>query len=92
MLVSQVALPVFRKSRMLIAVAIVIGVVIAAATGWVPIVAGAIIGCILMVMTRCITLDEAYGSINWRVIFLLAGVLTLGTGLEKTGAAGSWAI
>ncbi len=86
-LVSQVALPVFRKSRMLIAVAIVIGVVIAAATGWVPIVAGAIIGCILMVMTRCITLDEAYGSINWQVIFLLAGVLTLGTGLEKTGAA-----
>ena len=86
-LVSQVELPVFRKSRMLTAVAIVAGVVAAAASGYIPIVAGAIIGCILMVMTRCITLDEAYGSINWQVIFLLAGVLTLGTGLEKTGAA-----
>ena len=86
-LVSQVELPVFRKSRMLTAVAIVAGVVAAAASGYIPIVAGAIIGCILMVMTRCITLDEAYGSINWQVIFLLAGVLTLGTALEKTGAA-----
>ena len=86
-LVSQVDLPVFRKSRMLTAVAIVAGVVVAAATGVVPIVAGAIVGCILMVMVRCLTLDEAYGSINWQVIFLLAGVLTLGTALEKTGAA-----
>ena len=86
-LVSQVELPVFRKSRMLTAVAIVTGVVAAAASGFIPIVAGAIVGCILLVMTRCITLDEAYRSINWQVIFLLAGVLTLGTGLEKTGAA-----
>jgi di/tricarboxylate transporter len=38
-------------------------------------------------MARCLTLDEAYESINWQVIFLLAGVLTLGTALEKTGAA-----
>ncbi|HQB38881.1 MAG TPA: SLC13 family permease [Deltaproteobacteria bacterium] len=86
-LVSQVELPVFRKSRMLTSVGIVVAVVAAAATGTVPIVAGAIIGCILMIMCRCLTLDEAYASINWQVIFLLAGVLTLGTALEKTGAA-----
>lgn len=86
-LVSQVELPNFRKSRMLTAIAIVAGVVLAAATGAVPIVAGAIVGCILMVLTRCLTLEEAYGSINWQVIFLLAGVLTLGTALETTGAA-----
>lgn len=86
-LVSQVGLPTFRKSRMMIGVAIVVGVVLAAATGLVPIVSGAIVGCILMVMTRCLTLEEAYGAINWQVIFLLAGVLTLGTALEKSGAA-----
>jgi di/tricarboxylate transporter len=86
-LVSQVGLPTFRKSRMMIGIAIVVGVVLAAATGLVPIVAGAIVGCILMVMTRCLTLEEAYGAINWQVIFLLAGVLTLGTALEKSGAA-----
>jgi len=86
-LVSEVALPVFRKNRMLAAVAIVAGVIAAAAMGIVPIVAGAIVGCILMILARCLTLEEAYGSINWQVIFLLAGVLTLGTALETTGAA-----
>jgi di/tricarboxylate transporter len=72
---------------MLAAVAIVAGVIAAAATGVVPIVAGAIVGCILMVLTRCLTLEEAYAAINWQVIFLLAGVLTLGTALETSGAA-----
>jgi di/tricarboxylate transporter len=86
-LVSEVALPTFRKSRMLGALAIVAAVVAAATTGLVPIVAGAIVGCIAMIMARCLTLEEAYGSINWQVIFLLAGVLTLGTALETSGAA-----
>jgi di/tricarboxylate transporter len=86
-LVSQVELPLFRKSRMLTAIAIVTAVVFAAASGVVPIVSGAIVGCILMVLSRCLNLEEAYRSINWQVIFLLAGVLTLGTALEKTGAA-----
>ena len=86
-LVSQVELPRFRKRLMLTAVAIVAGVIAAAATGYVPIVAGAIVGCILMVLSKCLTLEEAYASINWQVIFLLAGVLTLGTALETTGAA-----
>jgi di/tricarboxylate transporter len=86
-LVSQVNTPAFRRSRMLFGLAIVGAVVFAASTGLVPIVAGAITGCILMVLTRCLTLEEAYASIHWQIIFLLAGVLTLGTALEKTGAA-----
>ncbi len=40
-----------------------------------------------MVLTGCLTLEEAYRSIEWKVIFLLGGVLALGMALEKTGAA-----
>lgn len=86
-LVSQVEMPVFRKSRMGIAVLIVGGVVGSAAAGIIPIVTGAIIGCCLMILCRCLTLEEAYAAINWQVIFLLAGVLTLGVALENSGAA-----
>ena len=86
-LISQVEMPVFRKKRMLAAIMIVTGVVAAAATGVVPIVSGAIIGCCLMILSGCLTLDEAYSAISWQVIFLLAGVLTLGNALESSGAA-----
>jgi uncharacterized membrane protein len=52
-----------------------------------PIVTSAVAGSVVLVLTKCITLEEAYAAIEWRVIFLLAGVLTLGAALEKTGAA-----
>ena len=42
----------------------------------------------LYILFGILTLEEAYRSIEWRVIFLIAGVLTLGIAMEKTGAAG----
>jgi di/tricarboxylate transporter len=86
-IVSEVGLPEFRKHKILPAAMIVVGVIAAAALNILPIVVSAIIGCVLLVLTGCITLEEAYEAIDWRVIFLLAGVLTLGIALEKTGAA-----
>lgn len=86
-IVSEEGLQDFRKSKIVPALLIIIAVVLAAASGTLPIVTAAITGCVLMVLTRCITLDEAYKAIEWRIIFLLAGVLTLGIALEKTGAA-----
>jgi len=85
--ISEVEIPALRKTRTAIAIAIVTGVVATAALGIVPILAGAIIGCILMILTGCLTLDEAYDAIEWRVIFLMAGMMTLGAAMEKTGAA-----
>lgn len=86
-LVSEVGLPTFRRQQMLPALLIIGGVVAGAALNAVPIVIGSLLGCVLMVLTRCITLEEAYQAIEWRVVFLLAGVLPLGIALEKTGAA-----
>ncbi|MBN1397356.1 MAG: SLC13 family permease [Bacteroidetes bacterium] len=85
--VSEVGLPNYRKRKIFTAVLIAAGVIGTAAMGLLPIVISAICGCVLMVITKCITLDEAYKAIDWKVIFLLAGALTLGVALEKTGAA-----
>lgn len=85
--VTEVGLPKYRKKKILPALAIMTGVIATAALGIFPIIVSAIVGCVLMVLTRCITLEEAYQAVDWRVIFLLAGALTLGTALEKTGAA-----
>jgi di/tricarboxylate transporter len=85
--VSEVGLPKYRTRKVLPALMIVAGVVTTAALGILPIVISAIIGCVMLVVTRCITLEEAYRAIDWKVIFLLAGALTLGVALEKTGTA-----
>ena len=86
-IISEVNLAKVKKAKAFTAAAIMIGVVVIAANGIFPIVQSAIIGSVLMVLTGCITLEGAYKAINWKVIFLLAGVLTLGLGIEKSGAA-----
>jgi len=44
-------------------------------------------GALGMILTRVMTIDEAYQSVDWRTIFLLAGLIPLGIATEKTGAA-----
>ena len=46
-----------------------------------------VIGSVLMVLTGCLTMDEAYDSIDWRTVFLVGGMLTLGSAMENTGTA-----
>jgi len=52
-----------------------------------PIAVAMLLGAVLMLLTRCITPEEAYRHMQWRVIILIAGMLTLGTAIETTGTA-----
>lgn len=76
-----------RLERATMAGAIVAGVLAATMTGWLRIDVAALIGVVLMVLTRILSMDEAYRAIDWRAVFLIAGLLPLGTALERTGAA-----
>ena len=44
-------------------------------------------GAVGMILTRVLTLDEAYRSVDWMTVFLLAGLIPLGIAFEETGAA-----
>jgi di/tricarboxylate transporter len=46
-------------------------------------------GALAMVLGRVLTIDEAYRGVDWRTVFLLAGLIPLGVAMERTGAA-SW--
>ena len=70
-----------------LAAGIMLAVVVATLTGWLPIYISAIIGATLMVLTNCLSMEDAYRAIEWRAIFLIAGMLPLGTAMEQTGAA-----
>ena len=72
--------------------AVVAGVVMAATllpvlVGLVPIHLAVVIGAACMVLTRCLTMEEAYRAIEWRAVFLIAGLLPLGIALERSGMA-----
>jgi di/tricarboxylate transporter len=84
---SRTALPSYRRSKMLIALSILVAVVALPSLGLISIVASAIAGCVLMVLTGCLAIEEAYTAVDWTVIFLLAGLLTLGTALDTSGTA-----
>ena len=77
----------FRLSKLPIAVLIFLGVIAAAASQKLPIELAALFGALLMVFTRCITLREAYRAVDWRIVILIGGTLSLGTAMEKTGTA-----
>lgn len=44
-------------------------------------------GAIAMVLTRVLTIQQAYQAIEWKVVFLLAGLIPLGVAMQKTGTA-----
>ncbi len=70
-----------------VSMAVLAAVVGVAGAGLLPIVASALLGCVALVVFRCLDTDEAYAAIDWRVIILLAGVLPLGIALQNSGGA-----
>ncbi|MEM9209450.1 MAG: SLC13 family permease, partial [Pseudomonadota bacterium] len=70
-----------------LAAAIMLGVVVAVMAGYAPIAVAAVVGGTIMVLTGCLNMEEAYRAIDWRAIFLIAGMLPLGTAMQDTGAA-----
>ena len=76
-----------REEKAKVALTIMAAVLIPVIMDWVPIYIAVVIGAAFMVLTRCLTMEEAYRYIEWKAVFLIAGMLPLGTALDNTGAA-----
>ena len=76
------------KTKMWISGIILLGVVAAMALNLktVPLQTAAVTGAILCVITGCLKEKEAYAGIDWVTIFLFAGMLSVATAMDKTGA------
>ena len=74
-------------SKAPVAGAIIAGVLLTVLIGWLPLHIAAVIGATAMILSGCLTMDEAYRAIEWRAIFLIAGMLPLGVAMDQSGAA-----
>ncbi len=76
-----------RLEKAHISVIIMVTVILTAILGYVPISIAALTGATLMVLFGCLSMEEAYRAIEWKVVFLIAAMLPLGDAIQNTGAA-----
>jgi di/tricarboxylate transporter len=76
----------FRRGKAWIAILCMAGVVTLAALDVMPIGVAAIIAIGVILVTRCIDSDEAWGTIDGDVLVLIFAMLAVGVGLENSGA------
>ncbi len=76
--------PAGKTIRAVLCMAVVLGLVVA---GVLPIAISAVLGIVLMILLGVLTMEEAYRSIEWKAVFLIAGLIPLGIALEQSGAA-----
>lgn len=75
-----------RRDKAWIALGVVIAVVGLSAGDFMPIVALSIVGAVLVVMSGCLPQSETYKCIEWRILFMIIGMIPLGNAMDNTGA------
>jgi di/tricarboxylate transporter len=76
----------YRRNRAPVVMAVLAAVVLLSAFDVAPIAILAMIGVAVVLVTRCIDADEAFGYIEGRLLALIFGMLAVGAGLEHSGA------
>ena len=76
-----------RRDKLLPALMVLAAILIPVILGWLPIYIAAVLGAAGMILCGCLSMQEAYRAIEWKAVFLIAGLLPLGTALEQSGGA-----
>jgi di/tricarboxylate transporter len=79
--------PLRVSRRAVLAVVLTTAAVVLAAANVLPIAEATFAAAVLMLLFGCLDMNEAYRSIEWKTVFLIAGMLPLGLALSSTGAA-----
>ena len=83
-LLSEDKITDFDKRKFIIVMSAIFGMITLATLGLIHIMVGAILAVMLLVLFRVLSMKEAYEAVNWKIIFLLAGALSLGKALHNT--------
>jgi di/tricarboxylate transporter len=86
-LTEQEGVAALDKRGFAIVLAVTIAVVVLSSLNVLPVMVAALLAVITIVLTRSMTMKEVHESIEWRIIFLMAGTLSLSVAMQKTGLA-----
>src|SRR5690349_16193561 len=84
---NEVDHKIYPKWKAVTSLCIFSSVVLLGGLGFFPIAALAFIGALAMILSRTLPLKEAYGSMEWSLLMLIAGMTSLGLAMEHTGTA-----
>jgi di/tricarboxylate transporter len=84
-LLSENHITEFDKKKFGIVIGLISIMVVLASLGILDIMVGAISAVIILVLAKILNMKEIYEAINWKIIFLLVGALSLGLAINKTG-------
>lgn len=87
LLLGDIETSPYRPHRGPASIIILAAAVLLATTGLIPIMLSSTLGALLLVSIRCLSIKDAYESIDWSIILLIAGTLPLGIAMEKSGLA-----
>jgi di/tricarboxylate transporter len=76
-----------RSGKVPLALGIIAAIVLISALELVPIMIAAVAGCVVMVLSGILSLEDAYSALDAQVLVMLAGLLSLGVAMEKSGTA-----
>lgn len=84
-LLSEKKINSFKRNDFIIVSTVILAIVLTASLGVLHIMTAAIAGVSLLVLLRILDMKEVYQAIDWQVVFLLAGSLSLGVAMKNTG-------
>ena len=75
-----------NPSKAIFSAALMLAVVGLVLAGVLPIAIAAVAGAAAMITLRCLSMEDAYRAIDWKSVFLIAGMIPLGTAMDTSGA------
>lgn len=87
MILSKEGILNFNRKQFWLVATIIFSVIFLASTGLVPIVISTLLGVCALVLSGTMTMKEVYRSVQWPIVFLLAGALSLGVAMSNSGLA-----
>jgi di/tricarboxylate transporter len=73
------------RAKAPLAMLVLLGMLVVMVTNLIPLATASMLAALVMILTGCLSIDEAYDAVDWKSIVLIAGMLPMATTLEKVG-------